>query len=426
MKNYLVLALALTLGFSLHAQKKELRSARKALLKENYENAGVALDAAETLLPTMNDKYKSKYYLYRSMYYSKSGGGTKVNTVKGEFNDIKKSIEALKLVTAKADADLLKFQKQRLLSHLINTGNSLVEKNDFENSSIILEEAYNLSPSDTLNLFIAANYSARAKNYDRSLVLFEKLRELEYTGIEKKFFAVNVETQKKESFNSEIEMIVSIKAKTHINPTEELTKSRFPLIIKNIGFIYTQRGENDKALEAFAVARADDPESVDLLLREAEVYYKIGNIAKFKELLELAVQKDPTNPDLQFNLGIISSDAKDFETSKKYFLRAIELKPDYTQAYLQVALLILDQEKSYNDQMNSLGSSRSDNIKYDKLIEERNKMVYLAAIPYLEGAISTDPDNYQAVKTLSNIYSVVGDTKKYKKYKAMADSLNKE
>ena len=107
MKNYLVLALALTLGFSLHAQKKELRSAKKALLKENYENAGVALDAAEALLESMDDKYKSKYYLYRSMFYSKSGGGTKVNTVKGGFDGVKRSIEALKLVTAKSEATLL-------------------------------------------------------------------------------------------------------------------------------------------------------------------------------------------------------------------------------------------------------------------------------------------------------------------------------
>ena len=197
MKNYLILALVLTLGFSGFAQKKELRSAKKALLKENYENAGVALDAAEALLETMDDKYKSKYYLYRSMYYSKSGGGAKVNTVKGEFNGVKKSIEALKFVTAKADATSLEFQKQRLLSHLINTGNSLVGKNDYENSSNFFEVAYDLSPSDTLYLYVAANHSVAIKNYDRSLVLYEKLRDLEYTGIEKKIFATNVETQKK-------------------------------------------------------------------------------------------------------------------------------------------------------------------------------------------------------------------------------------
>ena len=425
MKNYLVMALALTLGFSAVAQKKELRSAKKALLKENYENAGVALDAAEALLSTMDDKYKSKYYLYRSMFYSKSGGGTKVNTVKGEFNGVKRSIEALKFVTAKADATSAEFQKQRLLSHLINTGNSLVEKNDYENSSNFFEVAYDLSPSDTLYLYVAANHSVAIKNYDRSLILYEKLRDLDYTGIEKKMFATNIETQKKESFDNEMLMNLSIKAKTHTNPSEEYTKSRFPEIIKNIALIYKERGDNDKALEAFAVARADDPESMDLLLQEAYLHYNMGNINKFKSLLEIAVQKDPNNHELQYNLAIISSDANDFENSKKYYLKAIELKPDYTKAYINVAALILSQEQSILDQMNSLGSSRADDIKYDKLKEKRNQM-FLEAIPYLESAISITPENYQAAKTLSNIYSAVGNTKKYKEYKAIADSLDKK
>ncbi len=425
MKNYLVMALALTLGFSAVAQKKELRSAKKALLKENYENAGVALDAAEALLSTMDDKYKSKYYLYRSMFYSKSGGGTKVNTVKGEFSGVKRSIEALKFVTAKADATSAEFQKQRLLSHLINTGNSLVEKNDYENSSNFFEVAYDLSPSDTLYLYVAANHSVAIKNYDRSLILYEKLRDLDYTGIEKKMFATNIETQKKESFDNEMLMNLSIKAKTHTNPSEEYTKSRFPEIIKNIALIYKERGDNDKALEAFAVARADDPESMDLLLQEAYLHYNMGNINKFKSLLEIAVQKDPNNHELQYNLAIISSDANDFENSKKYYLKAIELKPDYTKAYINVAALILSQEQSILDQMNSLGSSRADDIKYDKLKEKRNQM-FLEAIPYLESAISITPENYQAAKTLSNIYSAVGNTKKYKEYKVIADSLDKK
>jgi len=152
--------------------------------------------------------------------------------------ELKRSIEALKLVTAKSEATLLEFQKQRLLSHLINTGNSLVEKNDYENSSNFFEVAYDLSPSDTLYLYVAANHSVAIKNYDRSLVLYEKLRDLDYTGIEKKIFATNIETQKKESFDSEILRNLSVKAKTHINPTEEFTKSRFPEIIKNIALIY--------------------------------------------------------------------------------------------------------------------------------------------------------------------------------------------
>ena len=138
--------------------------------------------------------------------------------------------------------------------------------------------------------------------------------------------------------------------------------------------------------------------------------------------MELAVQKDPNNPELQYNLGVISSDIDDFENSKKYYLRAIELDSDYTNAYINLAALILSQEQTILDAMNSLGSSKADDRKYDQLKEKRNQM-FLKAIPYLESAMSTAPENFQAAKTLSNIYSAVGNTEKYKEFKALADSL---
>ena len=43
-------------------------------------------------------KYKSKYYLYRSVFYSKSGGGPAVETVNADLSGVKKSIEALQFV----------------------------------------------------------------------------------------------------------------------------------------------------------------------------------------------------------------------------------------------------------------------------------------------------------------------------------------
>ena len=73
--------------------------------------------------------------------------------------------------------------------------------------------------------------------------------------------------------------------------------------------------------------------------------------------------------------------------------------------------------------MNSLGSSKADDRKYDQLKQKRNEM-FLEAIPYLESAMETSPKNFQAAKTLSNIYSAVGNSEKYKEFKAIADSLD--
>ena len=414
MKKYFAFVIALTLGFSAVAQKKEIKTATKEISKGNYEKAGVALDAAEALLGSMDEKYKSQYYLQRSIYYLKNG--------EPDFNAIKKSIEALKLVTAPALEKGVQDQTQNLKAHLVNKGSSLLQTEDYETSSGYFENAYKLSPNDTVYLFYAASTAVNAKLYDRSLVLYEELRSLGYTGIEKNYLATNKETQVEEAFGNMMLRDLSVKAKSHINPKDETTKSKFPEIIKNIALIYVQNGDNEKALQAMAVARAEAPKDLNLLLTEANVYYSMGNTVKFKELLEVAIQKDPNNSELQYNLGVISAETDDLESSKKYYQRAIELKPDYTNAYINLAALILGQEESVLEEMNKLGSSAADDRKYDELKAKRNQL-YLDAIPYLESAFGIDPSNYQAAKTLANIYSAVGNTDKYKEFKALSDSL---
>jgi hypothetical protein len=295
MKKYFVLLIALTLGFFVVAQKKEIKTAAKELDKGNYEKAGVALDAAEALLGSMDEKYKSQYYLYRSMYYLNNG--------EPDFSTIKKSIEALKLATAPAQEQEVKNQTQNIKVLLVNKGSSLLQTDEYVASSDYFESAYNLAPNDTVYLFYAASTAVNAKLYDRSLVMYEELRRLGYTGIEQNYLATNKETQVEEQFGSEMLRNLSLKAKTHINPKDEKTKSKFPEIIKNIALIYVQNGDNEKALQAMAVARAEAPEDLNLLLTEANVYYSMGNSEKFKELLEVAIQKDPENPELQYNFN---------------------------------------------------------------------------------------------------------------------------
>ena len=355
MKKYFVLAIALTLGFSVVAQKKELKTADKELDKGNFEKAAVALDAAEALLGSMDDKYKSQYYLLRSVFYLNNG--------EPDFNTIKKSMEALKLATAPAQEQGVKNQIQNLKAHLVNKGTSLLQSEDYKTSSDYFESAYKLVPNDTVYLFYAASTAVNAKLYDRSLAMYEELRSLGYTGVEQNYLATNKETQVEELFGSKVLRDLSVKSKSHINPRDETTKSKFPEIIKNIALIYVQNGENEKALQAMAVARAESPDDLNLLLTEANVYYTMGDTPKFKELLEVAIQKDPMNPELQYNLGVISSETDDYEGSKKYYLKAIELKPDYINAYINLSALILGQEESILDEMNSLGSSAADDRK---------------------------------------------------------------
>ena len=336
--------------------------------------------------------------------------------------DVNKSIDAFAKIGSSVSSEEKHTHFQNLINHLINQGSASIEKSDYATASDYFSNAYKLSSKDTIYLYYAASSAVNAKDYDKSLAMYEKLRALGFTGIEKQYFAVNKGTNKEEAFDSEVLRDVSVKSKSHINPTDKNSKSRYPEIIKNMALIYNERGETDKALDAMREARAQNPDDLNLILTEANVHYAMGNIEKFKELLEYATEKDPKNAELQYNLGVIAADANDFDNAKKYYDKAIELNPKYTNAYINLAALILGQEESIIDEMNNLGTSAADDRRYDELREERNQL-YLDAIPYLEQALVSDPTNFQAAKTLSNIFSATGNDAKAKEYKDMADRL---
>ena len=414
MKKYLIFGLLLTVTWSMNAQKKELRAVSKALGKANFEQAATALAAAEALMSSMDKKQKGQFYFYKSKLLFKGGAA--------KLEDVNKSIDAFAKIGSSVSSEEKNTHFQNLINHLINQGSASIEKSDYATASDYFSNAYKLSSKDTIYLYYAASSAVNAKDYDKSLVMYEKLRALGFTGIEKQYFAVNKETNKEEVFDSEVLRDVSVKSKSHIKPTNKNSKSRYPEIIKNMALIYNERGETDKALDAMREARAQNPDDLNLILTEANVHYAMGNIEKFKQLLEYATEKDPKNAELQYNLGVIAADAKDFDNAKKYYDKAIELNPNYTNAYINLAALILGQEESIIDEMNNLGTSAADDRRYDELREERNQL-YLDAIPYLEQALVSDPTNFQAAKTLSNIFSATGNDAKAKEYKDMADRL---
>ena len=52
--------------------------------------------------------------------------------------------------------------------------------------------------------------------------------------------------------------------------------------------------------------------------------------------MKLAVQKDPDNAILYYNLGVINGEQGEFDEAKKFYLKSLELDPSYTATYLNL------------------------------------------------------------------------------------------
>lgn len=413
MKNQVVIALAFLMSTVSFAQKKELKAVEKAIKSNNYSEAKAGLTQVEPMLSSLDAKTKSQYYFLKAETLYANGAGSNA--------DIDKAIESLSNVTEGYGEEVGQL-KQNMVDNFAKKGNAAYEKNDYSIASNDFERVYRISTKDTIFLYYAAATAVNVQDYDRALVLYKELKNLGFTGVEQQYFATNVETQKEESFQNKSMRDLSVKAKSHIKPEDRKSESKKAEIVKNIALIYISKEDNENALAAMKEARAESPDDINLLLSEANVYYKMGNVEEFKSLLQLATTKDPKNPELQYNLGVIASESDHPEEAMTYYKKAVELDPKYVNAYINMAALVLNKEQAIIEEMNGLGTSKKDDLRYDELREMRQQ-IYKDAIPYLNEAFGIDSQNLSAAKTLMNIYSVLGETTKYNDMKIKVDAL---
>jgi len=424
MKKYIVLGLALMICSLSFAQKKEIKTAEKAIKNNNFADAKSDLQSAEALLSAMDEKTKAKFYFLKGQAYYANGRGNDLDIAEAlnSFKILKEVEEKSGRLTYTTNANDIKLN---MSNAFIKKASDALEKKNYAVSAVNFERAYRVSSLDTLYLYNSSSVAVLGKDYDVALKLYDELMDIGYTGISVEYFATDIETGEEQSFPNSSIRDISIKAGTHENARNVKTDSKSGEIAKNIALIYIEQGENDKAIEAIENAKLLSPNDFNLLVSEANIMYKIGDKVKYKELIAKALEINPNNVDLLFNLGVVAAEEDDFETAKEYYNKAIETDPTYTKAKMNMAALILDQEQSIIDEMNELGSSAADDKKYDELKESRQQL-YKDAIPYLTAILEVEPDNLSAAKTLMNIYSAIDDMPNFNAMKAKIEELENQ
>lgn len=422
MKKILVIGL-LSFAFLSYGQRKELRQAEKLLDQSFYNEALNVLSQIESMIDGVDQKYQAHYYYLEGWALK---GDSKFNE---SVASLKKAIEIDNKIKLNKYAEESNFLIEQVEADLVNSAVADNKKDDYKSAAKKLYDAYLINPDKENNihyLYYAASSAVNAKEYDISLEYYLFLKNMGYTGITSEFFVTPVESGIEEKV-TETEYNLFKSSKDYTNPRIGKTESRLPEIVKNIALIYVQKGEVDLAISAIKEAREVNPEDVNLLLSEADLYIKLGDKLKFKELMQEAITKDPNNAILYYNLGVINGDQGKFEDAMTYYKKALELDNSYAPTYLNIVGLILEGESALVDKMNAIVTSnkRSDQVKYDSLELERENL-YNDCIPYLEKLMEIDPKNIEALKTAKNIYYTVGENEKFKLMNAKIQDLENQ
>lgn len=414
MKTKLLFIIALVASSVAFAQKKEIKELEKAIKSGHYAQAKNLIAPAEAFEGQMDDKTKQKFTLLKAQAYS---GGDNRNV-----DELEKAAAAFNnLKETKYDNDAYAGLAS-VVSSLVNGAVDDQNTQQFSNAASKLEKAYNYSKKDTVYLYYAASNAVNGKDFDTALRNYNKLKDLNYSGSELKYYAINAESGVEEAASSKSERDLWIIAKSHINPTDKYSEPRSAEIVKNIALIYVSQGKNEEALAAMKDARAENPDDIALLRSEADVYLKMKRMDKYQETIEKVLEKDPNNAELLYNLGISAYQQGNNEKAIEYYKKAVVIKNDYAPAYNNIAAIILSGEKTIIDEMNSLGTSKADYTRYD-LLKSKKDNLYKEALPYLEKALESKPDYIDVARSLYGIYEQLGMTSKADAMKARVETM---
>lgn len=416
MKLYITLLATIALSYHIQAQKKELKTIQKLVDESSFTEALASLSELSPLMETAEPKYTAHYYYLSGI----SKQGTKA------FSDALADFELVKSIERSDNSTkytaLIDAGKDKLSGELVNHAVELNNNDNFAAASEALYLAYTLDKEKNIDyLYFAASSAVNSGLYDKAMEYYLNLKSLNYTGISTKYYATEVASGEEIEIDATTAKLYA-KSKEFTNVREEDTPSRLPEIVKNIALIHVNQGNNEQAMAAVKDARKLSPKDIGLILTEADLYIKLGDEARFSALMQEAIEQDPNNAILYYNLGVVNANEGNRDASIDYYKKAIELDPAYEPSYLNLASVILEGESAIVEQMNALGTSSADNKKYEVLKAKREGL-FLEAVPFLEQLISISPSNIDAITTLKNIYGTIGETAKFKHYRDMLDGL---
>lgn len=417
--KYVLLASALLISVATFAQKDQIKAAEKALKAGNAQEAITILQGAEAASAAAPDAEKAQFQFVKANAHLALA--TKNENTDANLSAAAKAYQ--EVLTIEKTSGKAKFSAQASTSiidvkyKLINAAIADSKAEKHAAGAKKLYDAYLLDKKDTINLYYAASTYVNAKEYETAYNAYDELKKLNYSGKGTNFYAVNKINGEEQFFPTAKERDQMVKLGTHEKPRTEDIPSKRGEIFKNMALILVQNGKVAEAKKAVAEARAANPDDTSLVLTEANLYLDTKDYDTYKKLITEVLAQSPNDADLVFNLGVISYNAKNLVEAENYYKRAIEIKPDYVNAYLNLAILKLDADKKLFEEIQKLGNSEKDNKRYEVLKKQR-EAVFTSALPYLEKASELDGTNEEVKGTLLSVYRALEMTEKAKALKA--------
>lgn len=156
-----------------------------------------------------------------------------------------------------------------------------------------------------------------------------------------------------------------------------------------------------KAAGAFEIAYKADPARGEAITGLIDVYERLKQSDKALKLTVEAVQREPNNKLYRYAYGVFLLKQDQFAQSVEQFSKAVEIDPTYTDAVYNLGVAYLNWGVAMKVEADKAAEAAGRGAKEDKAYQEKFKL----AIPHLEKAAETRPDDALLWQQLGKIYA---------------------
>lgn len=285
-------------------------------------------------------------------------------------------------------------------------------------------EVYNLLKTNgqedkTYMYYSGLNY-ALSNNIDEAVKIYTELINSGYTGVQTTYTAKEKKTGQVATFDKTMWDALK-KSSDYTDFKTEQTPSVEQDLYETLSTLLLNAKKNDEAIAVIDKGLAKFPNNAKLKDYQGTAYFQSGNTDKFISNLKEQLAKNPNNAENWYNLGVMQSkNPATAPESEASFKKALELKPDFANAYQNVVYAVIaDDEKAVAD-INAVRKTKPDEAT--KLIEARRDR-FAKALPYAEKWHQALPNDIDAVTTLKEIYSITKNQEKVAEMKAKETEL---
>ena len=382
MKRIPLLFVAISLGLHVQAQQSKVVSAYNYLGyynqdKTDVENLKKARENIDQASTNESTSQKAKTWYYRGNVYWAIQESKNPELLEATINPLLTASESYKKVfELDSKYEYAEESYEKAMIGYRNLGIMAFNKNDFNAALGYFESTTELSAKkgvvDTSAIENSSIAAMRAGNSAKSIQYLKQLI----------------------SFNSDKD------------------GSRFIQLMK----AQNLAGDSAAAKQTMLEGRTKFPNDQKLLTEELNSYLQAGKSAEAEKLLAIAIEKDPTNHLLHYASGTIFEDLGKRDQAIEAYKKSIELKPEFWEGYFNLGAIYNNEAKRLQD----IANNEKDNKKYEagkKLAEAQFNL----ALPNLEKALNLapkdSPDLLPLLKTLKQIYSLMGMSDKYNEMK---------